>query len=209
MKKNLKKPVKPVNYITIPGKILQDISLSSTDKLVYGLCVSFINSTQNFKAGTHYISSVLGISRRVVFDSLSKLDRLNLLDITVVRSDGKNPVREISLPKTSFDQRGQLQFDDLMGLFNRVVKKWAQKLSSNRFKTTTWYFYLPNFKKLFYGKISQDWGVPHLVLMCGTYLAIFLNFLVELLIASCYAWIDKSGAKNALVFKNKVVQKMH
>lgn len=123
MKKNLKKPVKPVNYITIPGKILQDTRLSSTDKLVYGLCVSFINSTQNFKAGTHYISSVLGISRRVVFDSLSKLDRLNLLDITVVRSDGKNPVREISLPKTSFDQRGQLQFDDLIGLFNRVVKK--------------------------------------------------------------------------------------
>lgn len=67
-------------YITIPGVIADDSTLSPTDKMVLAVILSLQGNSYAY-AGTKYIAKVLKMSVRTIQHSISELILKNLIDV--------------------------------------------------------------------------------------------------------------------------------
>lgn len=83
------------NFIRIPMEVLNDKSISSSDKLLLGLIISFSNNDYHvaFASNAKY-ARTLGLSSRTITRSIKKLKDKNYI---IVKFDSYGTSRKISV----------------------------------------------------------------------------------------------------------------
>lgn len=70
-----------MSFIMVPDEAMDNIRLSSTDKLVMGVITSLTNKSDYCYANNDYFSDKVHVSKRTITNSLSKLVKENLIEI--------------------------------------------------------------------------------------------------------------------------------
>ena len=84
------------DYIIIPQKILEDDTLTSTDKLVYGIILRLTRCNGYCWATNQYIADILHINSRTVSTCIRKLREQNYIKSSRNKNDKFKTFRKIS-----------------------------------------------------------------------------------------------------------------
>ena len=82
---------KETQFIKVPWNMLDDKCLSSTDKLVYGLLLSYSKREGYAFASNEQLAKVLGVSPSTISNSISKLEKDSYIEI----KEPRGPHRKI------------------------------------------------------------------------------------------------------------------
>ena len=107
-------------FLIIKPNILQDKDLTSTDKLILAYIIGFLNNGNVFYASNKEISDFLGISKRQVIRSISKLSELGYF--TIRHSKEKNiPGNDIRVLERSE------KYLELFTTFEKIIGSYKSK----------------------------------------------------------------------------------
>ena len=70
-----------MSFIMVPDEAMDNLKLSSTDKLVMGVITSLTTKSDYCYANNDYFSNKVHVSKRTITNSLSKLIKENLIEI--------------------------------------------------------------------------------------------------------------------------------
>lgn len=70
-----------MSFIMVPDEAIDNLKLSSTDKLVMGVITSLTTKSEYCYANNDYFSNKVHVSARTITNSLSKLVKENLIEI--------------------------------------------------------------------------------------------------------------------------------
>ncbi|MBQ8192809.1 MAG: helix-turn-helix domain-containing protein [Bacilli bacterium] len=70
-----------MGFIMVPDEAMDNLRLSSTDKLVMGVITSLTTKSDYCYANNDYFSNKVHVSKRIITNSLSKLIKENLIEI--------------------------------------------------------------------------------------------------------------------------------
>lgn len=70
-----------MSFIMVPDEAMDNLKLSSTDKLVMGVITSLTTKSEYCYANNDYFSNKVHVSSRTITNSLSKLVKENLIEI--------------------------------------------------------------------------------------------------------------------------------
>ena len=107
-------------FLIIKPNILQDKDLTSTDKLILAYIVGFWNSGGPFYASNQEISRFLGISKRQVIRSITKMETLGYF---VIRHSKDNNLFGNDIRIIEKSEKNKAVFDALEKIILSVVDK--------------------------------------------------------------------------------------
>lgn len=73
-----------MGYIVIDDSIVKSNSISSTDKLVYGVIKALTNNLGYCYASNDYISKKINLSKRTISKSISNLRKANYIRVETI-----------------------------------------------------------------------------------------------------------------------------
>lgn len=120
------------NFFTqIPSYVMSSKELNSTDKCVYGVIYTMLNVTHKCFMSNERIGNEIGLSKKTISKTLTKLSRAGLLNIKLTYKNGTKEVdkRYITLKNIPVPQSGYTPCDDKglplpqSGQDNRLLNK--------------------------------------------------------------------------------------
>lgn len=72
-----------MSFIMVPAEAMDNLKLSSTDKLVMGVITSLTTKSDYCYANNDYFSNKVHVSKRTITNSLSKLIKENLIEFKI------------------------------------------------------------------------------------------------------------------------------
>ena len=120
------------NFFTqIPSYVMSSKELNSTDKCVYGVIYTMLNVTHKCFMSNERIGNEIGLSKKTISKTLTKLSRAGLLNIKLTYKNGTKEVdkRYITLGNIPVPQLGHNPYDDKgfplpqSGQYNRLLNK--------------------------------------------------------------------------------------
>lgn len=124
------------NFFTqIPSYVMSSKELNSTDKCVYGVIYTMLNVTHKCFMSNERIGNEIGLSKKTISKTLTKLSRAGLLNIKLTYKNGTKEVdkRYITLGNIPVPQLEHTPYDDKglplpqLGQDNRLLNRLSDK----------------------------------------------------------------------------------
>ncbi len=110
--------------ISIPPQVLFNPSLTSTEKLLFGILQNLAQEEEGCcRASNNYLGNLLGVGSQTVSNSIAKLKRYEFIEVSMEEQNGFNINRKIFInPKFS-----KIRHDAMVKIENQLKSDGLQK----------------------------------------------------------------------------------